>query len=331
MLCMQKFNLSKIYQSYKDNGYVILENVIDYNTTKKLQSFIQKQIAAYAEELKISFAQYTYCTGRWGPASKFFVNTIFSDINNKLKQTLEAIFNKNIILQKQNMICKNQYVTDELALHQDISYSYNSPYNFSLWLALDDILPGSGEMMVIPKSHKWPIAGAVDFWSPFFKDKKLKKYEDKIQKIYLKTGSCLLFDSRLWHGSLANITKSSRYAYVTRWLMETHQFSKIPKPQKLNFGMWDCYEQLTKILLNFSNNNSPENPSFVTLLNNTKMKLITYNTLHKKCISAALSALNDLIILHQASDLHDAGDLCGNIYKKVWYNLLPVIIKIKKL
>ncbi len=311
---------------FKKNGYLIIENLFDYKLVSDLHGFIKAELYEYANEINTNFENYVYSTGRWGTKSRFFKNNIFNNINDNVKSYLEDITGTKLILQKQNIICKNEYVTGSLALHQDISYSHNSPYNFTLWLSLDNILPNSGEMIVIPKSHKWLIAKAVDFWSPFFKDKKLEKYSNKLEKIYLKAGDALLFDSRLWHGSIKNLNKASRYAYVTRWLIEGYKFPKIPEPESLKFGMWSCHEQLKEILLDFNEFNIQDQIPFEELLDRTKKLLIKGNNKNSKIIAA----IESLMILHKASGLHDAGDLCGKIYKKVWDSLCAINLVVKK-
>lgn len=308
---MQEDNLS--INKYNNDGYLIIENLFDYKLVSNLYGFIKTCIHAYANEIDTIFENYVSATGRWGPKASLFKNDIFNSINNNIKLHLENLTESKISLHKQNVICKNEYVTGSLALHQDISYSYNSPYNFTLWLSLDNILLDSGEMIVIPESHKWPIEKAIDFWSPYFKDKKLEKYKDYLERIYLKPGDALLFDSRLWHGSVENLKKASRYAYVTRWLIEEYKFPHIPEPEPLVFGMWNCHEQLRKILLKL-NEIDIEIP-FEDLLNKTKELVVQSGD------SKALDAIGRLIILHKAAELHDAGDLCGNVYKEVWDEL----------
>lgn len=316
---MQKDNTP--LESYKNDGYLIIEDFFEYNLISNLYDLIKNILHEYASELNTSFENYVSSTGRWGPKSSMFKNDIFNNINDMVKSHLENLTSTKLTLRKQNVICKNEYVTGSLALHQDISYSYNSPYNFTLWLSLDNILPDSGEMIVIPKSHKWPIAKAVDFWSPFFKDKKLEKYSNRLEKIYLKAGSALLFDSRLWHGSVENLRKSSRYAYVTRWAIEGYKFSQIPELKMLKFGMWNCHEQLKEILLKLNGININTETLFEELLSRTK------ELLEKKADKnlKAISAIEKLHILHKATGLHDAGDLCGKVYREVWYGLVTVV------
>lgn len=295
---------------YNNDGYLIIENLIDEKLVSNFYGFIKTCLHEYANELDTSFENYVSATGRWGPKSSLFKNDTFNNLNNKIKSHLENFTENRLLLRKQNVICKNEYVTGSLALHQDISYSYNSPYNFTLWLSLDNILPYSGEMIVIPKSHKWPIENAVDFWSPYFKDEKIEKYSEKLKRIYLKPGDALLFDSKLWHGSVENLKKASRYAYVTRWIIKGYQFPDIPEPKSLEFGMWNCHEQLKEILVKL-NGIDAEIP-FEELLCKTKKLMAQRENLK------AITAITRLMVLHKATGLHDAGDLCGNVYKEVW-------------
>jgi ectoine hydroxylase-related dioxygenase (phytanoyl-CoA dioxygenase family) len=313
---MQKDNS---LDKYNKDGYLMIENLFDYNLTSNLHGLIKTCLHEYANEINTSFGDYVSSTGRWGPKASLFRKNIFNIMNDKIKLYLEDLTGSKISLHKKNVICKNEYVTGSLALHQDISYSYNSPYNFTLWLSLDNIFPDSGEMIVIPRSHKWAIEKAVDFWSPYFKDEKLEKYPDQLKRIYLKPGDALLFDSTLWHGSVENLKKVSRYAYVTRWLIKDYKFTHIPEPQPLNFGMWNCHEQLKEILRKFYGLDIRDNISFKALLNKTKELMV------QKGDSKAATAIDRLIILHMATELHDAGDLCGTVYRDILPDLFTYI------
>lgn len=309
---MQEDNSS--IDKYDNDGYLIIENLFNDKLVSNLYGFIKTCLHEYANELDTSFENYVSATGRWGPKASLFKNDIFNNLNNEIKSHLENLTEKRISLHKRNVICKNEYVTGSLALHQDISYSYNAPYNFTLWLSLDNILPDSGEMIVTPKSHKGPIEKAVDFWSPYFKDEKVDKYSEQLKRIYLKPGDALLFDSKLWHGSVENLKKASRYAYVTRWLIEGYQFPPIPEPQSLEFGMWSCHEQLKEMLMKL-NDIDAEIP-FLELLIKTKELMVQNRKLK------AITAIERLVILHKATGLHDAGDLCGRVYREVWDRLV---------
>ena len=271
---------NNILEEYNTNGYIIIDDILESNSCNLLCQDLEKQILSYSQDLSSSFSNYTYCTGRWGNKSAFFKMSIFERINSKLQYDLEMLFNSKLSIQKQNIICKNEFVTDSMALHQDISYSFAAPYNFTLWLSLNDVHKGNGELILIPGSHKWPISKAVDFWSPFFKDKKLSSYRAKLKKIYLKAGSCIIFNSRLWHGSSENINKAKRYAYVTRWLVQDFKFPTIPHPIPLNFGMWNCSHQLTEALIRFTG--LGDKASFEDLILITKNKLSDKNNLIDK-------------------------------------------------
>lgn len=70
--------------------------------------------------------------------------------------------------EKSNVICKTADLIDAVPFHQDISYSFNDPYHFSVWLALNNVNKTSGALQVIEDSHNWKIQPLVDFWHPYF-------------------------------------------------------------------------------------------------------------------------------------------------------------------
>jgi hypothetical protein len=293
--------MQKNQKHFHKNGYLILKNGVEIGTVNNLKKSINYGLEIFAQELQTTFDSYTSCTGRWAAPSRLFENAILPILNNELQTILEYNLGKPIALKKQNIICKNKYIAKLVPFHQDISYSYNDPYSFSFWLSLDDVIEGMGELIVLEGSHKWPIEPPVDFWSPFFKDNKWHSYNEQVKRIYLNAGDGLIFDSRLWHGSLENIKLANRYAYVTRWFFENYKAPEIPSPIYSEFGMWNCYDQ--------------------TILKCKKF----LQTEHVLSFKDAICALQNLLILHCASDLHNAGDLCGNIYKEVWLKFLRYI------
>ena len=146
-----------------------------------------------------------------------------------------------ILNKKSNVICKTADLVDAVPFHQDISYSPDNPYHFSVWLALNDVDETSGALQIIKNSHNWEIKPAVDFWSPYFVDKYSAKLANQ-QTITLgiSPGDAIVFNSRLWHGSGGNLDAKDRFAYVTRWVIKNKEFPVIPKPKPLIFGMFNC-------------------------------------------------------------------------------------------
>jgi ectoine hydroxylase-related dioxygenase (phytanoyl-CoA dioxygenase family) len=70
---------------------------------------------------------------------------------------------------------------------------------------LDDHNEGNGCTIVVPGSH---LSGE-------FTDRELKN----VKPVIAQAGDVVLWDSRLWHGTLENTTKASRWSLVATWGM----------------------------------------------------------------------------------------------------------------
>jgi ectoine hydroxylase-related dioxygenase (phytanoyl-CoA dioxygenase family) len=309
-----------------EQGFFILEKALCPSAVIALRQKIKAQLVINAQEIRVPLSDYLYCTGRWASPSKM-TQCVEKESNFILKQKLQSLLGKQIALEKCNIICKNQHIKETVPLHQDISYSPDSPYHYSLWLALNDVDEHAGALQFIVGSHQWPISPAVDFWSPLVNlDKPFKqKYHTQLQKIHLKKGDAVLFDSRLWHGSTKNISGNDRYAYVTRWIIQDRSFPDIPPIQPASFGMWNCHA-ITQTLLK-------ESLPYYSIPSDEMIDFIELIVMWKKCIKnlpshfqvnkdKAIRDLHHVQILHQAANKHHAGDLTGRIYRHLWHSLL---------
>lgn len=313
-------------KDFLNNGFLTLKEVIPSSLAKDLRQSIQDQLVINAQELGVAMDNYLYCTGRWASPSRV-VSCIDEKINFSIQQELEELLDQKIKMEKCNVICKNSNIRDAVPLHQDISYSPDSPYHFSLWLALNDVDEQSGALQFIEGSHKWPISPAVDFWSPEVKlsSSLEQEHQKQLQRISLKEGDAVIFDSRLWHGSIKSTSGDDRYAYVSRWEIPEQPFTKIPSIQPAFFGMWNCH-QITKDILSrelqFIKPEIVANDDFIELLSQWQTLIEQNKILETIDQIKAAQALENVKILHIAANSHNAGDLTGRIYKNLWDSLL---------
>jgi hypothetical protein len=310
----------------REKGFIALSSIINKSEVDAVLSKIKNQISSYASEIGVEEGRYSYCTGRWSSPSKI-VDCIDDGLNNLIQNKLEGIVGKKIKLQKSNIICKNKNVKEAVAFHQDISYSPKSPYHFSLWLTLNDVDSNTGALQFVEGSHKWQIQPAVDFWSPNYlssKDTESFPKED-VKVINLKEGDAVIFDSRLWHGSLESRNGKDRYAYVTRWEIFGLDFANIPEIKPEKFGMWNCHDMTAKILRTalMKRQLDKSNLDFISLINICKEVIIQGDMeIGQFDKDKALRDLHNVKILHKAAMKHNAGDLTGKVYKNLWYSLL---------
>lgn len=309
-----------------EEGFVLIEKVISPEVAMLLQQEMQDQLVHYAQEIGVSFANYLYCTGRWASPS-MIIGCVDDESNTLLQDRLENLLAESVKQEKCNIVCKNQYIRDAVPWHQDISYSPQSPYHYSLWLALDDVDEDSGVLHFIAGSHQWPILPAVDFWSPNYKfdETLIKKHQQQQRKVVLKKGDAVVFDSRLWHGSARSANGKNRYAYVTRWKVQGRPFPSIPEIEPAYFGMWNCYQMTENILikgLHVFNITMEKSMDFINLIKLWQSLLQNSALIPELNRPQAIQDLGNLAVLHQAANQHYAGDLTGQIYKNVWHSLL---------
>jgi hypothetical protein len=139
------------------------------------------------------------------------------DYRKRVHENLQAIFTpllethftnyKNIV---NTFITKISGPDSEFYVHQDttaLDEYKHSP--LSVWIPLQNITPENGALGVIEKTH-WlfsPYRG-ISFASPFQKiNSTLRQY---LKPLYLKAGEALVFDPRIIHHSMPNISGSDR-------------------------------------------------------------------------------------------------------------------------
>ncbi|APR97859.1 phytanoyl-CoA dioxygenase family protein [Wolbachia endosymbiont of Folsomia candida] len=314
------------------NGFFIIKNLVPLELITQSLNDITNTISKLSQELGVSTSNYLNCTGRWGTSSQ--VTRIVSQILDEIiKNYLEKSLQCQILQKKSNIICKTADLIDAVPFHQDISYSFNDPYHFSVWLALNNVNEASGVLQVIEDSHNWTIQPLVDFWHPYFCDQYSKNRKDyKIKSLPISAGDAIVFDSRLWHGSDKNIDARDRFAYVTRWIIKDKSLPCTPKPQPSGFGILNCGELtesiLRKCLSLFNQQEGIEKKSMEELIKSW-LAFLTDETKNISGVSTAKAKqdLYKLLILNQASALHDAGDISGKIYKNLWFSLLLFLNK----
>jgi len=312
-------------------GFFIINNFLSSDLVSSDLNNIKSNISLSSLDLDISVAKYLSSTGRWGDKSKItrdISDSLDSIIKDKLLYTLKC----PVTLKKSNVICKTADLIDAVPFHQDISYSSDQPYHFSVWLALNNVEQNSGALQIIKYSHTLQIKSAVDFWSPYFVDSYSEKLKnEKMIELRVLAGDAIVFDSRLWHGSAENLAAKDRFAYVTRWIIDNKNFPFIPKPEPLVFGMFNCRTLTEQILQKSLLCLNPQDQNFH--IPQTLENLITIwlaylrNGLVISGVDSfqAIRDLSRLLILHRAAALHDAGDIAGKIYKNLWFSLLKLL------
>lgn len=131
-----------------------------------------------------------------------------------LKPVYDALFNDYRVVLN-SYIVKVSGPESEFCLHQDSTGVDEMKYsNLSVWIPLQDTTMANGCMCVVPHSHKMfsPYRG-ISFDGPFEAiTDTVRRY---LQPIELKKGDILLFDNRLVHNSVVNLSGSDRVVVMS--------------------------------------------------------------------------------------------------------------------
>lgn len=296
-------------------GYCVLKDFISKDLANNFGEHISRSILNYSDELNISLSRYLRCTGRWANSPGLY-GGFSEEVDALFERFFQSTYGLIPVRKKRNITYKGHAKSSKVPFHQDISYSPDDPYHYTLWISLSDCKEFDGALALIDGSHNWKIENAVDFWSPNFEDIKQQLFDFNLPIVELGCGDAIMFDSRLWHGSYPNSSGQDRFAYVSRWSITDLNIPKIPKIIPNEFGMWNCQNKVRSIIDSILQAEDSSSMSFEDLLNEF-IKLFRNNGKYYPFRELG-DALEDLLVLDRASKLHDAGDLTGEIYKKVW-------------
>ena len=326
------FNMNAAPMELKENGFHVTKNVWDRKKTETIYKIVVENIEKCAKQLECGLEDYLKNISRWTHPSPV-TNNIYAQVESDFKQFSSNSIQKKVRLVELDVIRKSHNANRATPCHQDIAYTPENPYDFSVWLSLQDVSMEDGVLELLPGSHLAKIDPPVDYWQPDFMDKMQLSslWRDHFRAFPVEAGDCILFDSRIWHRSDANRTGRDRVAIVTRWrVLEDKPSYDVPEKIYSEFGIWTCGER-TKTLLKqglekiFQLNVVGDLKNCIDLwldIFSREEKLpMVINTLQ------AQNALKDLLILHKASALHNGGDMQGIIYPAIWEHFLKPLSK----
>lgn len=313
--------------TFEEKGVVVLKGVLDHESALLIQQIITTEIKKYADELACSVADYLASVSRWAHPCTM-TSQLYQWVESLLKALASEFIGESVKLHKINIISKSAQADLHVPCHQDIAYSREDPYEFSLWLALQDVGLFDGVLEFLPYSHREKIEPAVDFWFPEFMDNRQTSFlwQHSAIAVPVQMGDAIVFDSRIWHRSALNQSGRDRFALVTRWSRINYQSpTEIPERVPTSFGMWTC-AQVTQSLLQRGLEKCfqhPVNADLATYLDLWQQLLIDPGKLPFDVDKLqAKKALKGVFILNHAAAQHNGGDAQGKVYAHLWHCLL---------
>ena len=242
----RKINKKEELQHFKDievNGYTVIRNLIPRTVIKEYLVLTKEIFERQRKNKKIPpiWNKSKYIYNLQSKSIKFLHTLSSSFLEKMLIKKLNDPHFRNLEKNKPNYILNNfiarSSADHDLFFHIDSGIPTGDVTTFmQLMIPLEKTEKLNGCTVFVPKSHK----------SKKFADRKTKNY----QPIEGDQGDVFIWDGNLWHGSLPNKTKDTRWALIatfSNWQFK--QCFDIPKSigQKI-------YSKLTvkeKILLGY--------------------------------------------------------------------------------
>ncbi len=114
-----------------------------------------------------------------------------------------------------NYMIKEQGPEGNFPVHQDWTYVDETKYSsYAFWVPFQDVTEKNGALHVVPGSHKYLTALRGPYVHEPFNGLSKTIKEKYALSIILKAGEALIWDHRLIHFSLPNISVSPRFAFT---------------------------------------------------------------------------------------------------------------------
>lgn len=196
------FRDSKVEDSFKENGYVVIKNLLNEDDIRIFADFYSKIPAA---------SQDTFYSSHWNDdvqyrtsVDQFIRPLLFEKVKDKLLE-YRPVYGYFLV--------KMPGDKGTVSVHQDWMLVDESKFvGVTMWIPLVDTSLENGSFQVIENSHKFlsQIRGSHTHF-PYRGD--LNDVHNRfLTNINLQRGDAILFDHRLAHASLPNFTKDPRVA-----------------------------------------------------------------------------------------------------------------------
>ena len=169
------------------------------------------------------------------------IGRLMTGVYENLFQHYKAVINSFIV--------KVPGPASEFYLHQDSTSLDEMNYSaLSVWIPLQDTGVDNGCMFVMPKSHHlFAPYRSISFPAPF--DSIHPLLSEYLKPIELKAGEILLFDNRIVHNSVANLSNADRVVAMSGIFPEAAKFITCYKDPNVRDNNIEIFEQEEDYLL----------------------------------------------------------------------------------
>ncbi|MCY3782080.1 MAG: phytanoyl-CoA dioxygenase family protein [Chloroflexi bacterium] len=214
---------------YQREGYFILESVIPDNVLIALQDECMRMVEDHDRRMEAKgvssegithYKKRYFISNRWDD-SPIMTEFLFSDL---MAEICRATLGETAYLFHEQYVVKAADTDSKFAWHQDSGYigHYHKSY-LSCWCALDDMSVENGTVYILPYSRDGRHS-ADEIISHVVEERTNDKVgyhgDDPGEPAIVPAGSIVVFSSRTFHRSGANMTKDYRRCYLAQYSAE---------------------------------------------------------------------------------------------------------------
>jgi len=218
--------MNKILEMYNENGYVLLNNILDTKQIQYLKSFIR----TLDPKLKVPYSDEAWGYGNCIDLEEFEAITKNKIILKNIKDILDSDFQFNHLMVNR----KPPWIGPEVEYHQEVFNANTFAPGASsedlkskwcqIYIPLESESSSNGGLRIIKNSHLLGQIECEDFINQNYSHKRrvpskvlteiIQDDKFKLIDLNLSAGDCLLFSPLLIHGSPSNGSESDRISLV---------------------------------------------------------------------------------------------------------------------
>lgn len=317
---------------YDVHGIHVVEQVAPPVAIAKIRSTIFNYLNTFANDLEMRLDDYLAVVSIWKQQSSL-VLAIATWAEFQLKGIASQTANCPVKLNKIAIINEGRLgAIHTMPAHQDIAFTPDDPFEFSILTPLTSISPSTGALQFLPGSHRSPICPPVDMFNPNFDDDICKSdhWKKNAISIPVNAGDCIVFDSRIWYRCVGNQSNQVRFLVMTHW-RRTDNIEQLPTtlPYETSFDWANkatILDVLTRGIAQLDETvdvTESEDLLFGYLL---KWREILAQNQHshllKLCYKDAWNAVENFFIIYQTYIFHGGDSMNGEVYAKLWSSFL---------
>ncbi len=212
-------------EQFRQDGYFIVENALTDQQLNMLRSECQRYVDDYESEMEakgvtdlgISHYKKRYFIEGRGQDSPEIADFLMSEL---LADVCRSTLGNDAYLYNEQYVVKVADIGTKFGWHQDSGYidHYHDPF-LTCWCALDDMTTENGTLFVLP--YERAKMHPTDLFEHMLEEETNDRVgyygDDPGIPVLVPAGSMLVFSSRLFHRSGANVSHQVRRAYEAHY------------------------------------------------------------------------------------------------------------------